>query len=390
MKKRRQDEFAPLNDPQLIGDATTETPALAAQSIEIVNAGWVRNFINGILGTFRDGIINPNIQLTNIAYVAGYTPNPYTPQLGNINRPYRTIQAGVTAVSDGGTVVVFPGGDTKDSLGRPIYTEAVTINKNITVVGIGNPKSMGYWLLPAYPGIKVNRSIGISGIEFGLGIGITANEDGILDILFDNCILNLSNTIKFQMFNAALNDDTKSTVRFRRCILSLKPEAQRSDDVKGEGLFIVQSRDNISIKSPPMPTYLEDSKIISTEAPIISGFCGPNQSFILEGGTTISLPDSVPFSKAFAASGMGGTVIYPYEKLVTDNRILERIKENQYSIHPAFTSQARLNEYLLKNLGTSTPPQETLEIIDVVGDEPTSGTSSATYSTSSYSSSTYN
>lgn len=398
MQKRRQDELAPLDSPELKGGPTTPTPPISASDDEVVNAEWVRILTNDLLSGILNIINNirdPNISNSKIAYVCGYgqTTNGI---MGNILRPYPTIQSAIDAGTTGTTIIVLPGGTELDSLGFKVYTESVIVNKRVSIVGIGNVISKGYWVIPTFPAGSLDYKAFIKGIKFTNGIGLIGNKLGNLDLVIEDCTLHLVNTIKYIQ---SLSEDIKTldyitNITFKRCSIDVVKFSERILDLTNptdeRGVFTSQVNE-AGYYSAPCTIYLDNCTISSPDTPIFTGTGSitGRYKYMLKNNTTLTTPNPIS-----TVTLVNTTTAIPYEVLVNDFRIVEEIKENQYGTHPAFTSQARLNEWLLKNRGTGTTPDptpvETIEILDVVGDEPTSTGSEAKYGSATYSSGTYN
>lgn len=239
---------------------------------------WIRDFKGGVI---TGGDATPAALVTSpVLFVQGYGQTQLG-QRGNLNRPFASIQAAIEASAAGDSIVVLPGGEATDALGRPCYVEDVTLNKSVSIYGLGTIISTGFWLIPGYPGGHEQQVATIKGIIFQGNTGIVANSEKALILTYEECTFeDAANVFSLLEDKATPTGPQPDSYTFLRCRFASR------QPVGGAGVFKLQGRDDAGYVQP-VSIVLRDCELTSTNTPLITGYGSLAQRLHLQGSTTL-------------------------------------------------------------------------------------------------------
>lgn len=210
---------------------------------------------------------------------------------GTFARPFNTLSQGYTAAVAGSAVVVLRGGAGTDSFGRPMYTDGVSVARDVNWQGVGFPVLGQYFELGAYAGSA--RRIRVSGLEFLLRSVVLKPAAGAHQIEFDSC--RWQGQAFFQLFGQGVSNASIDQVLVRRSTFhTLQLDG-------GYGCVLFSQRDDIGLQAQTL--ILEDCELSSENTPLFTGTIHPDSRVILRGHTRLNVPDGYPLSSMTRHTG---------------------------------------------------------------------------------------
>jgi hypothetical protein len=268
------------------------------------------------LGTGEAGSNNqlaPGTSAQHIFYVQDYGQT-VAGLPGNPMRPYRSIQAAVDAAAAGDTIIILPGGDAVDYLGRRAYSEAVQITQSLNIVFEGGVAS-GYWVFGTYPGATYNIRATVKNGIWTNGLAVISSNGQQCRHFFDNCSFEDKTTVfqlvpsGFEQANATPGLDKQY---FTNCRFN------NTNSTGGDGVFKFQGRDDAT-PTQHLNIYLQDCQLESLNTPIATGYASVYHLVYLRGSTDFIL-DSKQIKQTVVRVN-SGTITNTYSSVIDDNEL---------------------------------------------------------------------
>lgn len=239
---------------------------------------WIRSFKGGVI--MGADTTPAALAASPVLFVQGYGQTQ-PGQRGNLSRPFASIQAAIEVSAAGDSIVVLPGGEAIDALGRPCYGGDVTLNKSVSIYGLGTVISTGFWLIPSYPGGHEQQVATIKGIIFQGNTGIVANAEKALILTYEECTFEeAANVFSLLEDKSTPTGPQPDSYTFLRCRFASR------QPVGGAGVFKLQGRDDAGYVQP-VSIILRDCEVSSINTPLITGYGSVTQRLYLQGSTTL-------------------------------------------------------------------------------------------------------
>ncbi len=234
-----------------------------------------------------------------VHWVQGGLTNPYRgggPR-GSVLRPYGSLAEALSYALDGDTIIVLPGGEVFDFLGRPAYGGYTLVDKNVTIINFPGVVQNGTVDVGAFQGERPFRVYWYGGIVTG-SLNVLRQSTGASTFLGQD--IRLEGAGQLQAFALGTYGAHRDTIEFRNTVF-------RQTEGAVQGIRITGRSDGPQVQDVIFTGY----DFESVDSPFIrwlgsdgNGQTRPSQVFLrgsgravrADGGSYLDILPTTPFN----------------------------------------------------------------------------------------------